>query len=222
MSLPSLISGAPQTEHDVGTVNTPAQGCEGPISGAPQVAAPPIEKRAGHTGGGDEHAPRRAAVSEGAEAQRGAPGHTGAQRHADAWTWTAARLIGEPLPALPAGRGRRVRPLTDSDADPAAEAFDTLQPMRTDMQTVTRDNAHAQRHLATGADLLESLMAGIRRDDPTAAREVLDMLRAGAMARLSVTVAPATGQALVLGELLLPNGEPVQLGRIELQRAVRQ
>lgn len=49
-------------------------------SGAPQVAAPPIGKAAGRTGGGLEAAPRRSGVPEVPGAQRGAPGRTGAQR----------------------------------------------------------------------------------------------------------------------------------------------
>lgn len=81
-------SAAPQADRLMGL----QEGQSGPgdafKSAAPQVAAPPKTESAGHSGGGYETAPRRVAMPEGLRAQRGAPGHSGAQRQ-----WTEAQRL---------------------------------------------------------------------------------------------------------------------------------
>lgn len=81
-------SAAPQADRLMGLQEGQSGPGDASKSAAPRVAAPPKTESAGHSGGGYETAPRRVAMPEGIRAQRGAPGHSGAQRQ-----WTEAQRL---------------------------------------------------------------------------------------------------------------------------------
>lgn len=136
---------------------------------------------------------------------------------ADPWTATVASLAGQPAPALPAGRGRRHR-LQDSDHDLPALAHDLIHPLT----TKDTDMAPEQRFLRAGADVLQAALVQIQRDDPQGASAVAEMLRGGAMAKLSATLSARTGIGWLECAIVLPNGDAHVLTTVELHRQVAE
>lgn len=81
------------------------------------------------------------------------------------------------------------------------------------------EHAIAARFMQAGADLLNDAVRQARGDDPAGVRALQDVLHAGGMARLSVTLSLA-GVGWINCEVIEPDGTAHSLATLELRRRV--
>jgi hypothetical protein len=79
-----------------------------------------------------------------------------------------------------------------------------------------------REHMATGANLLQYALTQAQAEDPAALQDLASALRAGGLASLTATVAPASGLARLQIDITEPDGTAHQLMAVELQREVSQ
>jgi hypothetical protein len=77
----------------------------------------------------------------------------------------------------------------------------------------------AARFMQAGADLLSDAVRQTRTDDPASVRKLQQVLQAGGMARLSVTLGLA-GVGWINCEVIEPDGTAHSMATLELRRRV--
>lgn len=84
---------------------------------------------------------------------------------------------------------------------------------------MTDEHDVAARFMAAGADVLNDAVRQTREDDPETVRKLQTVLKAGGMARLSVTLSLA-GVGWIQCEVIEPDGTAHTMATLELHRRV--